>query len=68
MSIPINHWYGNNPIGWGNSYSVSYWGSTNESNSWGIIYPFRASGSNITVDTNLIKADNTSIKVDQTLI
>ena len=68
MPDPISNWYGNNTIGWGSSYSESHFGNANELNSWGIIYPATAGGSSLTVDTNAIKADSTSITVDQTEI
>jgi len=60
----INDWYGENNIGWGKSYSESWWGSVNEINSWGIIYPATAEGSIIYADTTLFTADMTSYTAD----
>jgi hypothetical protein len=62
----IEDWYGRNSIGWGESYDSSWFGNTNEPNSWGIIYPFNADGSLILADTNLISADTTQYKADAT--
>jgi len=53
-------------MGYGSVYSVSWWGNTNESNSWGIVYPFDADGSYLTTDTTLITADTTAYKASTT--
>ena len=55
-----------NSINWGISYQSSWFGNTDESNGWGIIYPFDADGSFLRVDTTLLMADSTNIKADQT--
>lgn len=55
-----------NLINWGKSYEVSWWGNTNESNGWGIVYPFDADGSFLRVDTTLETSDNTYITADKT--
>ncbi len=55
-----------NAINWGRSYSVSWWGNVNESNFWGIVYPFDADGSWLTVDTIFETSDVTYITTDQT--
>ena len=67
MPDNITDWYGNNTIGWGESYKDSYWGNVNELNSWGIIYPntaegtvIRASSDNISSDTSIFTADNSA--------
>ena len=60
----IEDWYGNNSIGWGKSYGESWWGSVNEANSWGIIYPNNAGGSIFTADTTNITADSSFITAD----
>tara|TARA_S200002703_G_scaffold120772_1_gene106602 strand:+ start:40 stop:243 length:204 start_codon:yes stop_codon:yes gene_type:complete len=62
----IEDWYGRNSIGWGESYDSSWFGNVNETNSWGIIYPFNVDGSFILADTNLINADSTQYKADAT--
>jgi len=53
-------------MGFGAIYALSWFGNTNEANSWGIIYPFDADGSFLKVDTNKIKADTTQYKADAT--
>jgi len=60
----INEWYGENNINWGKSYSQSWWGSVNEANSWGILYPGTAEGSIIYADTTSYTADATGITSD----
>jgi hypothetical protein len=55
-----------NLIGWGNSYEVSWFGNVNESNGWGIVYPFDADGSFLRVSTTLESTDTTYITTDQT--
>ena len=60
----ISNWYGQNNINWGKSYSESWWGSVNEINSWGIIYPGSAEGSTVTSDSGLFTADTNSITAD----
>ena len=60
----INNWYGENNINWGKYYSESWWGSVNELNSWGIIYPATAQGSIIYADTTLFTADTTFFTAD----
>lgn len=55
-----------NNISWGISYQSSWWGETDATNGWGIIYPTDADGSSLTVDTTLVMADNTNITADQT--
>lgn len=60
----ITDWYGQNSINWGKSYSESWWGSVNEANSWGLIYPASADGSIIYADTTLFTADMTSYTAD----
>jgi hypothetical protein len=53
-------------MGYGIIYRDTYWGNANESNGWGITYPFDAGGSILTADIILIKADSTNIKADAT--
>jgi hypothetical protein len=48
-------------------YSVSWFGNVNEANGWGIIYPFDADGSYLTVDTTLFSADSTTLTADATV-
>jgi hypothetical protein len=60
----ITDWYGQNDINWGKSYAESWWGSVNEVNSWGIIYPATAEGSIISADTTLFTADMTGFTAD----
>ena len=60
----INHWWGENNIGWGASYPESWWGSVNEANSWGIIYPATAEGSIIYADSTLFTADTNRYYAD----
>jgi hypothetical protein len=55
-----------NDIDWGIVYESSWFGSVNEANGWGIVYPFDADGSLLTSDTTLIKADSTQYKASQT--
>jgi len=55
-----------NLIGWGEVYEVSWFGNVNESNDWGIAYPFNADKSFLRVDTNLISADTNQYTSDQT--
>ena len=43
-----------NLISWGKSYEQSWWGNVNEANSWGIVYPYDAEGSNLTADSFLV--------------
>ncbi len=54
-------------MGFGEIYSVSWFGNTNEGNGWGIIYPFNADGSHLTVDTTLFSADSTTLTADATV-
>lgn len=60
----ITDWYGQNNINWGKSYSESWWGSVNEANSWGLIYPASAEGSIVFSDSTTIKADATLFTAD----
>jgi hypothetical protein len=53
-------------MAFGSIYSVSYWGSTNESNGWGIIYPLNAGGSSLSADVTNITSDTNQIKADAT--
>ena len=53
-------------MGFGSIYPVTWFGNTNEANSWGIVYPSDAGGSLLTVDTTSILADTTTIKADAT--
>jgi hypothetical protein len=53
-------------MSWGSIYGVSWFGNTNESNGWGIVYPFDADGSYLTSDVNTIKADTTAYRADAT--
>jgi hypothetical protein len=53
-------------MGFGSIYPVSWFGETNASNFWGIVYPTNADGSLLTADTTLILADTTTIKADAT--
>tara|TARA_R110000796_G_scaffold41959_5_gene104014 strand:+ start:51 stop:218 length:168 start_codon:yes stop_codon:yes gene_type:complete len=53
-------------MSYGAIYPVSWWGNVNEANGWGIVYPFDADGSLLTVDTTLILADTTQYKADAT--
>jgi len=55
-----------NLIGWGEVYEVSWFGNVNESNDWGIAYPFNADGSFLRVDTIMESSDVTYITTDQT--
>ena len=54
-----------NNINWGISYQSSWFGNTDEANGWGIVYPFDADGSLLSVDTTLILADSTQYTTDQ---
>ena len=53
-------------MGFGSIYKISLWGDVNASNGWGIIYPFDADGSALTVDTTLITSDTTQFTADAT--
>jgi len=53
-------------MSWGAIYPVSWWGNTNETNGWGIVYPFNADASYFTADTTLITADTTLYSADAT--
>jgi len=53
-------------MGFGSIYPLSWWGNVNEANGWGIVYPFDADGSLLTVDATLILADTTQYKADAT--
>ena len=53
-------------MSWGSIYSVSWFGNTNEAIGWGFMYPTDADGSFLTSDTNIYKADSTTIKTDAT--
>jgi hypothetical protein len=55
-----------NSRGWGESYLESWFGSVNESDGWGIIYPFDADGSYLRADTTLVLADTTTNTSGQT--
>lgn len=55
-------------MSYGSIYTVSWFGNSNETNGWGIIYPSTAGGSTLTVDTITIKADSTAYKADATQI
>lgn len=59
-------WYGRNSIGWGETYDVSWAGNVNETNSWGLIYPFNFDGSVLNADTDLISADSAQYSADAT--
>jgi hypothetical protein len=50
----------------GQIYEISWFGSVNEANGWGNIYPFDADGSYLRADTNLVLADTTTNTADQT--
>jgi hypothetical protein len=63
----ITDWHGNNNKNWGDRYESSNFGNTNETNYWGIIYPFNADQSEYEVDIALILADRTDYTVDQTV-
>ena len=54
-------------MSFGSIYSVSWFGNVNETNGWGIIYPFDADGSFLTVDTNKERVDDTFITADATV-
>jgi len=62
----IEDWYGRNNIGWGKTYEVSWAGNVNETNNWGLIYPFNFEGGLLLADSNLINADTTQYKADAT--
>ena len=62
----IEDWYGRNNIGWGKTYEACWAGNVNESNSWGIIYPFNFDGSLLNSDTNLISSDSIQYRADAT--
>ena len=53
-------------MSFGSIYSVRWFGSVNEANGWGIIYPFDADGSYLRVDTTLFSADSTLVTADAT--
>ena len=53
-------------MGFGQIYTVSWWGDTNAPSGWGAIYPFNADGGILSVDTTLITADATNFTADQT--
>lgn len=53
-------------MGFGSIYKVSWFGNTNESNGWGIVYPFDADGSFLTADVNTIKADTNAYRASAT--
>jgi len=53
-------------MSWGSIYSVSWFGSANEANGWGISYPTSAGGSLLTADNTNTKSDTTTIKADAT--
>ena len=54
-------------MSFGEIYSVSWFGSVNEANGWGDIYPFDADGSTLTVDTTLFTSDSSTLTVDATV-
>ena len=53
-------------MAFGDIYHESYFGSVNEANGWGSIYPFDADGSFFTADTNKETADDTTYTSDAT--
>tara|TARA_R110002126_G_scaffold283741_1_gene433078 strand:+ start:1457 stop:1648 length:192 start_codon:yes stop_codon:yes gene_type:complete len=55
-----------NLISWGKSYEQSWWGNVNEANSWGIVYPYDAEGSNLTADSFLVRVSNFFLTADKT--
>ena len=61
----MTYWF-LNFIGWGDIYDLSWWGGVNELNNWGIIYPFDAKASKITVDSILERASNFFLTADKT--
>ncbi len=50
----------------GDVYHESYFGSVNEANGWGGVYPFDADGSFFTADTTKETADDTTYTSDAT--
>lgn len=64
--MSIIDWYGRNNIGWGETYEIVYAGNVNEANYWGYIYPFNFDGSVFSIDSSIVKADNTKYTTDQT--
>lgn len=53
-------------MSYGAIYPESWWGSANEPNGWGIVYPTNAGGSTLSVDSTGFKADSTTITADAT--
>jgi hypothetical protein len=53
-------------MSFGSIYKDSWFGNANEANYWGIVYPFDADGSHITVDAIGITSDTTSYKASAT--
>tara|TARA_B110000046_G_C12678644_1_gene267576 strand:- start:118 stop:285 length:168 start_codon:yes stop_codon:yes gene_type:complete len=53
-------------MSFGQIYSVSFWGETNDPNGWGSVYPFDADGGFLLADSTLIKSDATIYNADNT--
>lgn len=53
-------------MSWGSIYAVSWFGNANETNGWGIVYPFDADGSIFSADTTKETADTTLYTADAT--
>lgn len=53
-------------MSYGAIYPLSWWGSANEADGWGLVYPVNAGGSTLTVDATNIKADTTQTTADAT--
>ena len=53
-------------MSFGQIYSVSWWGETNDPNGWGSIYPSNAGGGFLLADSTQIKSDSTIFNADNT--
>tara|TARA_R110000782_G_scaffold96818_3_gene181468 strand:- start:990 stop:1166 length:177 start_codon:yes stop_codon:yes gene_type:complete len=54
-------------INQGQIYEISWFGSVNEVNGWGAIYPIDADGSYLRADTTLQTSDNSILTADKTI-
>ena len=54
-------------MSFGQIYSVSFWGETNDPNGWGSVYPFDADGGFLLADSTQIKSDATKYNADNTI-
>jgi hypothetical protein len=55
-------------MAFGSIYSRSWWGSANESNSWGILYPIIAGGSTLVLSIADFVISTIRFSIDETEI